>query len=101
MSFIPVLNSSFQLFNKAYYTRWFFMFTLMLSLASIKAMEEQYEITISSIFCAVVIIELTIYLKTENVINNKFYFTKYFYLLFDNLQYLISDIFSFNIFLFI
>lgn len=73
MSFIPVLNSSFQLFNKAYYTRWFFMFTLMLSLASIKAMEEQYEITISSIFCAVVIIELTIYLKTENVINNKFF----------------------------
>ena len=73
MSFIPVLNSSFQLFNQAYYTRWFFMFTLMLSLASIKAMEEQYEITISSIFCAAVIVGLAIYLKTKNLINNRFF----------------------------
>ena len=73
MSFIPVLNSSFQLFNRAYYTRWFFMFTLMLSLASIKALEEQYEITISSIFCAAVIVGLAIYLKTKDLINNRFF----------------------------
>lgn len=32
--FIPVLNSSFQLFNITYYARWFYMLTLMMSLAT-------------------------------------------------------------------
>ncbi|MDQ5984009.1 MAG: hypothetical protein RUMPE_01038 [Eubacteriales bacterium SKADARSKE-1] len=39
MAFVPILNSSFQAFNQAFYTRWFYMLTLMLSLATIIALE--------------------------------------------------------------
>ena len=38
MAFIPLLNSVFQLFSATYYARWFFMFTLMTSLATVMAM---------------------------------------------------------------
>lgn len=37
---IPVLNSSFQLFNSSiYYARWYYMFVLILVLATVKALE--------------------------------------------------------------
>lgn len=40
MALIPVFNSAFQLFNSSiYYARWFYMFTLMLTLATVKALE--------------------------------------------------------------
>ena len=39
MAFVPVLNSAFQLFNSSYYARWFYMLTLMMSLATIIALE--------------------------------------------------------------
>ncbi len=35
MAFIPMFNSFFQLLNAAYYARWFYMLTLMLSLATV------------------------------------------------------------------
>ena len=35
MAFIPIFNSFFQLLNAAYYARWFYMLTLMLSLATV------------------------------------------------------------------
>ena len=38
MAFIPLLNSAFQLISSTYYARWFFMFTLMTSLATVMAM---------------------------------------------------------------
>lgn len=38
MAFIPLLNSTFQLFSATYYARWFFMFTLMNSLATVMAL---------------------------------------------------------------
>lgn len=41
ISAIPVLNSAFQLFNISYYARWFYMFTLMLSLATIVSFENE------------------------------------------------------------
>lgn len=72
-SFIPVLNSSFQLFNRTYYTRWFFMFTLVLALASIKALEEKYEIVYSSAISVLIIVVLTVCFYKQNAINNKFY----------------------------
>lgn len=72
-SFVPLLNSSFQLLNKAYYTRWFFMFTLMLALASIKAIEEQYEIVSGAIVSAGIVVGLILYFNRKGVINNKFY----------------------------
>ncbi|MDP4119531.1 MAG: YfhO family protein [Bacillota bacterium] len=39
IAFVPVLNSSFQLFNTTYYARWFYMLVLMFSLATILSLE--------------------------------------------------------------
>ncbi len=41
MAFVPVLNSLFQLLNASYYARWFYMLTLMMSLATVFSL--QYE----------------------------------------------------------
>ena len=41
MAFVPILNSAFQMFNSSYYARWFYMLTLMMSLATILSL--QYE----------------------------------------------------------
>lgn len=42
--FIPILNSSFILFQTSYYSRWFYMATLILVLMSIKCLEEKNSI---------------------------------------------------------
>ena len=39
MAMVPVLNAAFQLFNMAYYARWFYMLTLMMALATIMSLE--------------------------------------------------------------
>ncbi len=41
MAMVPALNSLFVAFNKAYYTRWFYMFTLMLILATVRVLDEE------------------------------------------------------------
>lgn len=40
---VPVLNSLFILFNHSFYARWYYMFILMLVLATVKALESSYE----------------------------------------------------------
>lgn len=39
MAFVPVFNAAFQLFNASYYARWFYMLTLVMSLATILALD--------------------------------------------------------------
>ncbi len=39
-AFIPILNSVFQMFNVQYYARWMYMLVLMMSLATIIALED-------------------------------------------------------------
>lgn len=39
MAFVPILNSAFQLFNSSYYARWFYMLTLMMTLATLTSLE--------------------------------------------------------------
>ena len=39
MAFVPIFNSMFQLFNLAYYARWFYMLTLVLSLATVISLD--------------------------------------------------------------
>ena len=39
MTMVPVLNNMFQLFNSAYYARWFYMITLMCALATVCSLE--------------------------------------------------------------
>ncbi len=41
MAFVPILNSAFQLFNSSYYARWFYMLTLMMSLATIISLDRE------------------------------------------------------------
>ncbi len=41
MCLIPILNSAFQLFNHAFYTRWYYMLTLLMSLATIISLDIQ------------------------------------------------------------
>lgn len=72
-SAIPVLNSCFQLFNVVYYTRWFFMFVIVLVLASIKAMDEKYEIISGSTISVIACLILMIYFFDEKVIKNGYF----------------------------
>lgn len=41
MTFIPILNSSFNGFNSSFYTRWFYILTLFLSLATVISLEDK------------------------------------------------------------
>ncbi len=41
MAMVPGLNSAFQMMNSAYYARWFYMLTLMMSLATVMALETE------------------------------------------------------------
>lgn len=41
MAMVPFLNSAFQLFNSAYYARWYYMLTLMMALATVMALENE------------------------------------------------------------
>ena len=41
MAFVPFLNSAFQLMNSSFYARWYYMFTLMMALATVMALEYQ------------------------------------------------------------
>lgn len=43
MAFVPILNSSFQLFKSMYYARWFYMLTLIMILATVQALEDRKE----------------------------------------------------------
>ena len=38
-AFVPILNSSFQLFSNAFYTRWFYLLTLIMALATAMALD--------------------------------------------------------------
>lgn len=38
-AFVPVLNSTFQLFSNAFYTRWFYLLTLVMALATALALD--------------------------------------------------------------
>ncbi len=40
MALVPILNSSFYMFNSAYYARWFYMPILIISLATVMAIED-------------------------------------------------------------
>ncbi|HCM24229.1 MAG TPA: hypothetical protein DHW78_07905 [Ruminococcaceae bacterium] len=41
MALVPILNSAFQLFNASYYARWYYMLTLMMSLATVACLQRE------------------------------------------------------------
>ncbi len=62
-SFIPILNSIFFLFNSSYYARWLYMMIMMLTLATIIALEDRrtkwrVPTAIMTFFCTAVAIPL-------------------------------------------
>ena len=76
--FIPILNNSFVLFNTGYYARWFFMPILIMSLMSIKTLEDKLDITsgikVTIISLLVLILFSIIYNKVHSfVILDKYY----------------------------
>lgn len=61
--FVPVLNSSFQMFTEAKYLRWFFMLLLIMSLGSVLALEDpstKWKKALSANLVGVVLIGLII-----------------------------------------
>ena len=42
--FVPILNNTFYLFNPTYYSRWFFSFTLISSLMTIKCIDDNISV---------------------------------------------------------
>ena len=72
---VPILNSSFVLFQATYYARWFYMATLILSLMSIKCLEDNLKINIGvilSVICALLFfLGLFVYSSVNEVIFNK------------------------------
>lgn len=70
--FVPVLNSSFQMFTESKYVRWFFMLLLVMSLGSVMALEDpasKWKKSIGANFVGVILAALIIGftpLKTTN-----------------------------------
>lgn len=67
--FIPILNNSFVLFNTGYYARWFFMPILIMSLMSIKSIEDRLDIKIGIKVTIILILILVLF----SFIYNKIY----------------------------
>lgn len=80
---IPILNSSFTAFNPTYYSRWFYMPILLISLASSKILEEKnikYRFGIVGLIILwIIFILILIYMKHKGmqIIYNMDYFIFY------------------------
>ncbi len=85
--FIPILNSTFTLFQTYYYARWFFMPTLILTLMSIKCLEEKISIKkgifTTLIFALIYLILIT--LKIGKIVYQPAYFILMLSFMFINL----------------
>ena len=67
---VPILNNSFILFQKSYYARWFFMPSLILSLMSIKCLDEDIDKKtgfITSIICLAIFFTLFIFYNKNSI----------------------------------
>lgn len=81
--FIPILNSSFTMFNTQYYARWFYIPSLFISIMTIKALDNKLELTKGKILFKIIwecyIIFLIIYIlyiiKNFEVLNNYYIFS--------------------------
>ena len=78
--FIPILNSSFILFQTTYYARWFFMPALILSLMSIKCIENKENIKPGIKLSIILIVIFTITLLIFKINNKVIYNLPYFIL---------------------
>lgn len=73
MSLVPILNSAFQAFNSVYYARWFYMLTLMMSLATVMSLESaktKWESSMRWTFFITLGIAIPIGIIPEEIANN-------------------------------
>ncbi len=56
LMFIPILNSSFVLFTSTYYSRWFFIPILLMSLMSVKALEQNIKISKKNLYIFIIVV---------------------------------------------
>jgi len=76
MMFIPIVNSVFVLFNSTFfYYRWVFMPILIMSLMTVKSMEEKYSIKYSSLIVLIVniLFMICVFIKRSTLIHNYSY----------------------------
>ena len=78
MMFVPILNSIFYLLTTNYYARWFYMPTLIMSLMSVKTLEENINpkkgiLLTSLIFLALLILTTIYHIKYTFLINDPIY----------------------------
>ncbi len=68
--FIPILNSSFVLFNSTYYLRWAFMPLLIMTLMTIKSIESYYSIKLSTVLITLanIVFTLIIIIKRDTLV---------------------------------
>lgn len=78
--FIPVINSTFQMFTEAKYIRWVFMANLIMILASVTALEDKATnwkkaITIDCVVTSIIVLILgltpSVVLQTDDTVSNK------------------------------
>lgn len=71
-AFVPVLNSSFQLFSNAFYTRWFYLLTLIMALATVMALDKcrfselKRGVVKTAVFTAAIALPVALVLNPEN-----------------------------------
>jgi len=74
MSFVPILNSVFFLFNTSYYARWLYMMIMMFALATAVALDDartkwKLPTAISTIICTLIVIPLGfVWHENENTV---------------------------------
>lgn len=76
MMFIPILNSSFFVFQSNYYARWFYIPILFFSLASVKVIEENKNYSIGLLVQKVLLILLMIGIYLYNQKNIQIIYNK-------------------------
>lgn len=59
-AFVPILNSMFQMFNSSYYARWFYMLTLIMALATVKALDSASGINWKRALCWSAVITIAV-----------------------------------------
>lgn len=64
MAFVPILNSMFQALNVAYYARWFYMLTLMMTAVTVRSFDDMDEVDFKKGFFPTLIVTgaLTLYI---------------------------------------
>ena len=73
--FVPVFNSSFFAFTKIFYARWYYMFSIILSLISIKTLDSNYKfnrsIGITLFLIALMFLTSLVIMRGQTIINNE------------------------------